>query len=89
MTKIHELTIFEKDEVIGLHKDKTVIPNPHSRRLPLLKVINKCHFIHTAIANKKDSANEITEKFNNLGLTELSIITARCVLHEYSYHGHV
>ena len=117
MTKTRELTMFEKGEVIGLHKgkhnpteisrilkiprttcvsiikkfekDKTVIPNPCSRRLPLLKAIDKRHFIRTAVANRKDSADEITEKFNNLGLTEPSTITARRVLHEHGYYGHV
>lgn len=117
MTKTRELTMFEKGEVIGLHKgkhnpteisrilkiprttcvsiiekfekDKTVIPNPRSGRPPLLKAIDKRHFIRTAVANRKDSADEITEKFNNLGLTGLSTITARRVLHEHGYHGRV
>jgi len=71
------------------NRDQTVSPDSRPGRPPLLKAIDKRQFIRTAVANRKDSVEEITEKFNNLGLTEISTKTARRVLHEHGYFGRV
>ena len=80
-TCINVIKKFEKSQIIS--------NVPRSGRSPLLKAIDKYHFIHTAVANQKDAAEEITEKFNNLGLTQVSTSTAKYILHEQGYFSHI
>lgn len=70
-------------------RSQTVSNVPRSGRPPLLKAIDKRHFIRTTVANRKDAAEEITEKFNSLGLTQVSTSTARRVLHEQGYFSRI
>ena len=107
---MRELTKFERDIIISLHKrnytitdiekilkisriiyiniikkfekSQTISNISRSGKLSLLKVINKYHFICTAVTNRKDTIKEIIEKFNNLGLTQVNTNIARCILHE-------
>jgi len=63
-------------------RSQTVSNVSRSGRPPLLKAIDKRHFIRTAVANRKNAAEEITEKFNSLGLV-------RHVLHEQGYFSRI
>src|SRR6185312_10344970 len=66
------------DIINKFERDQTVSNAPCSGRPPLLKVIDKRHFIRT-----------ITEKFNSLGLTQISTKTARRVLREQGYSSRI
>ncbi|CAG8711370.1 13630_t:CDS:1, partial [Ambispora leptoticha] len=65
-----------------------VSPDSHPGRLPFLKANDRCQFIRTAVANRKNSVKKTIEKFNYLGLNEISMKTARHILHEHGYFGH-
>lgn len=62
---------------------------PRSGRPPLLTEREERTLIHTAKEERQESLQQITDKFNDLGLTPISTSTARRVLHKYDYFGRV
>lgn len=64
-------------------------PPPRSGRPPLLTDREERTLIKTIREDRQESLQQITEKFNDLGLTPISTSTARRVLHKHDYFGRV
>ena len=64
-------------------------PAPRSGRPPLLTEREERTLIRVTKDDRHDSLQQITDKFNDFGLTPISTSTARCVLHKHDYFGWV
>lgn len=64
-------------------------PAPRSGRPPLLTVHEERALIKTVREDRHESLQQITTKFNDLGLTPISTSTTRRVLHRHDYFGRV
>jgi len=64
-------------------------PPPRSGRPPLLTDREERTLIKTVREDRQESLQQITVKFNDLGLTPISTGTARRVLHKHDYFGRV
>ena len=62
---------------------------PWSGRPPLLTDREERALIKTVREDKQESLQQITAKFNDLGLTPISTSTSRRVLHKHDYFGRV
>lgn len=62
---------------------------PRSGRPALLTEREERALIHQVKENRKNSIEEITESFNQLNLTPISISTSRRILHKYDYFGRI
>ena len=62
---------------------------PRSGRPPLLTDREERTLIRTVREDRQESLQQLTAKFNDLGLTTISASTARRVLHKHEYFGRV
>ena len=60
-----------------------------SGRPPLLTEREEQTLINQVKENRKVSIEEITESFNQLGLTQISTSTSRRILHKHDYFGRI
>ena len=64
-------------------------PLPRSGRPPLLTDREERTLIKTVREDRQESLQQITAKFNDLGLTPISTGTAKRILHKHDYFGRV